>query len=134
MTSNIIINNHNEERSTWLLPLHGLLNKKVSIILRDTNIYIGILSTFDNFGNIVLFSAQHKIIATDGSHSLIDCNVMLIRGESIIVITTSEEVNSKNETYDILEKVEHINPKPIESNYELSISGYNYDDEYIYTR
>lgn len=68
----------------WLTSLEEELDKKIIVILRDGKRLIGILRTFDQFGNLMIERCVQRTIV-ECYYADVYLGVMIIRGENILL-------------------------------------------------
>ncbi|BFU24425.1 LSM domain containing protein [Entamoeba histolytica HM-1:IMSS-B] len=61
------------------------INKKVEVVTTLGKVYIGILTGYDNFMNIVLKNSIERTFSKEGV-SNISCGLLILRGDEIMVI------------------------------------------------
>ncbi|CDI86934.1 U6 snRNA-associated Sm-like protein LSm1, putative [Eimeria praecox] len=74
----------------WITSLEEELDKKVLVILRDGKNLIGILRSFDQYGNLMLEGCVQRIIV-NACYNDIYQGVMIIRGENILLFGAVDE-------------------------------------------
>ncbi|KAK4984559.1 hypothetical protein LTR50_006523 [Elasticomyces elasticus] len=70
---------------TTAASLLDLTDKKLMVALRDGKKLIGVMRSFDQFGNIVLQDTIERIFVKD-LYADIDRGIFLIRGENILLL------------------------------------------------
>lgn len=76
--------------SNWITSLEEELDKKVLVILRDGKKLIGMLRTFDQFGNLMLERSFQRIIVNT-YYADVYQGLMIIRGENILLFGALDE-------------------------------------------
>ncbi|CDJ35711.1 U6 snRNA-associated Sm-like protein LSm1, putative [Eimeria mitis] len=74
----------------WITSLEEELDKKVLVILRDGKNLIGILRSFDQYGNLMLEGCVQRIIVNTFYNDIYQ-GVMIIRGENILLFGAVDE-------------------------------------------
>ncbi|CDJ40761.1 U6 snRNA-associated Sm-like protein LSm1, putative [Eimeria tenella] len=74
----------------WITSLEEELDKKILVILRDGKNLIGVLRSFDQFGNLMLEGCVHRIIVNTFYNDVYQ-GVMIIRGENILLFGALDE-------------------------------------------
>ncbi|OEH75797.1 U6 snRNA-associated Sm-like protein LSm1 [Cyclospora cayetanensis] len=74
----------------WITSLEEELDQKILVILRDGKKLIGILRTFDQFGNLMLERCVQRIIVGT-YYADVYQGVMIIRGENILLFGAIDE-------------------------------------------
>lgn len=76
--------------SNWITSLEEELDKKVLVILRDGKKLIGMLRTFDQFGNLMLERCFQQIVVNK-YYADVYQGLMIIRGENILLFGALDE-------------------------------------------
>jgi U6 snRNA-associated Sm-like protein LSm8 len=71
--------------------VENLINCIVSVITTEGKVYTGILKSFDQSMNIILYNAYEKIYSLDEGVSFQKIGLYMIRGDMVIIISEVDE-------------------------------------------
>eukprot|EP01055_Gregarina_sp_Pseudo9_P004905 Gregarina_sp_Pseudo_9__4904@NODE_512_length_2668_cov_78_160517_g483_i0_p1_GENE_NODE_512_length_2668_cov_78_160517_g483_i0NODE_512_length_2668_cov_78_160517_g483_i0_p1_ORF_typecomplete_len219_score48_62LSM/PF01423_22/1_2e12LSM/PF01423_22/5_1e03EPO_TPO/PF00758_18/0_065_NODE_512_length_2668_cov_78_160517_g483_i011441800 len=102
----------NSLQGSWVKSLEEDSQQAVLVLLRDNKTFVGILKTFDHFGNILLDRCCERIFNPKEPHEFAEIYLgcVLIRGENIVLFGALEDLQPSQH----LARVEAFNPLGLE--------------------
>ncbi|KAH6918034.1 hypothetical protein BKA70DRAFT_1246011 [Coprinopsis sp. MPI-PUGE-AT-0042] len=71
--------------------LAGYVDRRVTLILQDGRVIIGVLAGFDQKSNVVLSDSKERVYSTDEGVEEIPLGLYLVKGDMIILIGELDE-------------------------------------------
>lgn len=94
---------------TTAAAIIGFVDRKVSAILLDGRVIIGVLRTFDQFGNLVIHDGVERIFLTDKkqyAESQIQ-QIYVIRGENVLMMGDLD-IDTEDNAIIGMERIDYI--------------------------
>lgn len=110
----------------WITALEEELNKKLLVVLRDGRKFIGVLRTFDQFGNLLLEDTYERLMPEKGEiFSDVYAGCILIRGDNMLLFGDVDESKSvplrKAPLHEVLASLQQVNSNTRSSPFFFSL-------------
>lgn len=112
----------------WITALEEELDKRLLVVLRDGRKFIGVLRTFDQFGNLVLEDTYERLISErEDIFSDVYAGCILIRGDNMLLFGDFDETKApaplrKAPVHEVLASLQQVlNHLPTPSFFSLSL-------------